>query len=314
MALALGSRLGPYEVTALIDSGGMGDVYRARDTKLGRDVALKVLPDLFADDPEHLARFQREARVLASLNHPSSLTGRLVRDFRSIVLRSRFRNLGVRAKLEWDARRHGADRAGGMSRRAHVRVAVACLFLWGTLDRPVSGQSTPTGRGQATRSVEAGPRERPTSVAVIPFTNISRHPGDTWLSLGIAETVTADLREQPGLSVIGPEQLWDGGWVDLGAVLAVDLGRQLGARWLVRGGYQRVGERIRITARLVDARDGTLIQAVKVDGPVSDIFAVQDRLVPELASGLALTAWDTGACGARAPRAVADRERRVRSC
>ena len=178
-----------------------------------------------------------------------------------------------------------------MSRRAHVRVAVACLFLWGTLDRPVTGQSTPTGRGQATRSVDAAPREPPTSVAVLPFTNISRHPGDTWLSLGIAETVTADLREQPGLAVIGPEQLWDGGWVDLGAVLAVDLGRQLGARWLVRGGYQRVGERIRITARLVDARDGTLIQAVKVDGPVSDIFALQDRLVPELASGLALTAW-----------------------
>ena len=69
MALAPGSRGGPYEVTALIGSGGMGEVYRAHDTKLGRDVALKVLPDLFADDPERLARFQREARVLASLRH-----------------------------------------------------------------------------------------------------------------------------------------------------------------------------------------------------------------------------------------------------
>ena len=189
-----------------------------------------------------------------------------------------------------------------MSRRAHVRWAVACLFLLGTLDRPVTGQSTPTGRGQATRSVDAAPREPPTSVAVLPFTNISRNPADAWLSRGIAETVTADLRERRGLAVIGPEQLWDGGWVDLGAVLAVDLGRQLGARWLVRGGYQRVGERIRITARLVDARDGTLIQAVKVDGPVSDIFALQDRLVPELASGLALTAG-TPARGVPEPRA-----------
>ena len=189
-----------------------------------------------------------------------------------------------------------------MSRRAHVRVAVACLFLWGTLDRPVTGQSTPTGRGQATRSVEAAPREPPRSVAVLPFTNISRSPADAWLSRGIAETVTADLRERPGLSVIGPEQLWDGGWVDLGAVLAVDLGRQLGARWLVRGGYQRVGERIRITARLIDARDGTLIQSVKVDGPVSDIFALQDRLMPELASGLALTAGAPGG-GVPEPRA-----------
>ncbi len=71
MSLQPGSRLGPYEVTALIGQGGMGEVYRARDTKLGRDVALKVLPDVFADDPERLARFQREARVLASLNHPN---------------------------------------------------------------------------------------------------------------------------------------------------------------------------------------------------------------------------------------------------
>ena len=71
MALTVGSRLGHYDVTALIGQGGMGEVYRARDTKLGRDVALKVLPDLFADDPERLARFQREARVLASLNHPN---------------------------------------------------------------------------------------------------------------------------------------------------------------------------------------------------------------------------------------------------
>ena len=62
MSLTSGSRLGSYEVTALIGQGGMGEVYRARDTKLGRDVALKVLPDLFADDPERLARFQRAAR------------------------------------------------------------------------------------------------------------------------------------------------------------------------------------------------------------------------------------------------------------
>ena len=68
MSLSPGSRLGSYEVTALIGQGGMGEVYRARDTKLGRDVALKVLPDLFADDPERLARFQREAKALASLN------------------------------------------------------------------------------------------------------------------------------------------------------------------------------------------------------------------------------------------------------
>ena len=70
MALAVGSRLAHYQVAALIGEGGMGQVYRATDTRLGRDVALKVLPDAFAADPDRLARFQREAQVLASLNHP----------------------------------------------------------------------------------------------------------------------------------------------------------------------------------------------------------------------------------------------------
>ena len=71
MALEVGSRLGHYQVAALIGEGGMGQVYRATDTQLGRDVALKILPDAFAADPDRLVRFQREAQVLASLNHPN---------------------------------------------------------------------------------------------------------------------------------------------------------------------------------------------------------------------------------------------------
>lgn len=71
MALAAGTKLGSYEVVAQIGAGGMGEVYRARDTKLGRDVAIKVLPEAFAHDPERLSRFQREAKLLASLNHPN---------------------------------------------------------------------------------------------------------------------------------------------------------------------------------------------------------------------------------------------------
>ncbi len=71
MPLSVGDRLGHYDVTALIGEGGMGQVYRATDTKLNRQVALKVLPEAFATDPDRLARFQREAQVLASLNHPN---------------------------------------------------------------------------------------------------------------------------------------------------------------------------------------------------------------------------------------------------
>ena len=69
MPLEPGTTLGAYAVTAQIGQGGMGEVYRARDTKLDRDVALKVLPEAFTQDPDRLARFEREAKVLASLNH-----------------------------------------------------------------------------------------------------------------------------------------------------------------------------------------------------------------------------------------------------
>src|SRR5260370_3636388 len=70
MPLSAGTNLGPYEILASIGAGGMGEVYRARDTRLKRDVAIKVLPDSFASDDGRLARFEREAQVLASLNHP----------------------------------------------------------------------------------------------------------------------------------------------------------------------------------------------------------------------------------------------------
>src|SRR5262245_838804 len=71
MSLAVGTRLGPYELVSAIGAGGMGEVYRATDTNLGRDVAIKVLPEAFAQDGERLARFEREAKTLAALNHPN---------------------------------------------------------------------------------------------------------------------------------------------------------------------------------------------------------------------------------------------------
>ena len=74
MSIPSGFKLGSYEVVAPIGAGGMGEVYQAHDTKLGRDVAIKVLPEAFAHDPERLSRFQREAKMLAALNHPNIAT------------------------------------------------------------------------------------------------------------------------------------------------------------------------------------------------------------------------------------------------
>jgi hypothetical protein len=107
----IGRTIAHYEVTSRIGAGGMGEVYRARDTKLGRDVALKALPDVFAQDPERLMRFEREARLLASLNHANIATihGRLT-SRRAIVgwiriwMRSRSKNYAptrARFRRKW---------------------------------------------------------------------------------------------------------------------------------------------------------------------------------------------------------------------
>ena len=74
MSLSSGSRLGVYEIVGPLGAGGTGEVYRARDTKLGREVAIKVLPGSFVQDAERLARFEREAKLLAALNHPGIAT------------------------------------------------------------------------------------------------------------------------------------------------------------------------------------------------------------------------------------------------
>lgn len=71
MPLSTGDRIGAYEIVSLLGKGGMGEVYRARDSKLNRDVAIKVLPPFLAGDADYLARFRREAQTLASLNHPN---------------------------------------------------------------------------------------------------------------------------------------------------------------------------------------------------------------------------------------------------
>jgi serine/threonine protein kinase len=85
MPLSVGNHLGAYEVLALIGAGGMGEVYRARDTKLKRDVALKVLADAFARDPGRITRFRRETEVLASLNHPNIAHIYGVEDFAQLL-------------------------------------------------------------------------------------------------------------------------------------------------------------------------------------------------------------------------------------
>jgi non-specific serine/threonine protein kinase len=159
---------------------------------------------------------------------------------------------------------------------------------------------TPSGRVRATERLTShvGGRAAATlqTVAVMTFSNITREPTDDWIGSGIAETVTADLKKIQGLAVISRARVFDalknlssGELSRLDDRLAIDVGRRLGAAWVVAGGYQRLGEQVRITAQFMDVRTGDLVRTVKVDGTIAGIFDLQDRIVYELSRDLNLS-------------------------
>jgi TolB-like protein/Tfp pilus assembly protein PilF len=133
------------------------------------------------------------------------------------------------------------------------------------------------------------------AVAVMSFVNITRNHEDDWLGTGIAETVTADLKSAEGLTVVARGRIHEtlrklgavGGEADEGVALRA--GRELGARWVLLGGFQRAGEAVRVTARLTEVQTGLVVHTVKIDGRLSEIFELQDRIARELSSALRLT-------------------------
>jgi non-specific serine/threonine protein kinase len=133
------------------------------------------------------------------------------------------------------------------------------------------------------------------SVAVLRFNNVTKSPEDDWLGVGIAETVTADLKNVDGITVIGREVIYEAlrRWkaenqADFDEKFATRVGREVGARWIIGGGYQRLGEMLRITARAVEVATGEVLKAVKIDGRMSEVFELQDKIVYDLSRNLDL--------------------------
>jgi tetratricopeptide (TPR) repeat protein len=143
----------------------------------------------------------------------------------------------------------------------------------------------------SSRIAAAGPGTIGDSVAVMTFANITREPADDWIGTGIAETVSSDLKNVPDLTIIGRARVYDAlrnlsSDAHLDDSLAIDIGRRLGAAWVVVGGFQRMGAAIRITSSFVEVSTGEVRRTVKVDGRLDDIFALQDKIVFELSQGL----------------------------
>src|SRR5262249_51282089 len=158
-----------------------------------------------------------------------------------------------------------------------------------------SGQSGSAGSGYGSFAArQFGPRAEK-SVAVLRFNNVTKSPEDDWLGVGVAETVTADLKNVEGLTVIGRELIYEAlrRWsaenhTDFDEKFATRVGREVGARWIIGGGYQRIGEMLRITARFVEVATGEALKTVKIDGRMSEVFDLQDKIVHDLSRNLDL--------------------------
>ena len=163
-----------------------------------------------------------------------------------------------------------------------------------------------SGRVRAAQSAPASTADD--RVAVVVFANISGVAEDDWIGIGIAEALAAELGRAGDLSVVG-RQAVSGALENVSSADGITgaaeraAGRLLGARWVVSGGYQRVGDRMRITARVVEVATATVVHTAIVDGTVTDLFALQDRLATDLRQGLMTEASASEASAAvRAPQ------------
>ena len=384
-----GTRLGPYEVLSALGAGGMGEVYRARDTRLDRIVALKVLPARLAAEPDRQRRFEGEARAIASLNHPHICQiydigpGYLVLEYvegtspqgplapeeavrlglqilsaleaahgRRILHRDlkpanilvtatgdvKLLDFGLAKLMAADedvtrtmegtvfgtAAYMSPEQAQGrtLDERSDVFSFGAVLYelLAGRQafrgDTPFAAIAAvvneeppplpapallerivlrclakqPGDRFQKTTDVKAalaqmaaGPAAQRSSVAVLPFANMSRDPDDEYFSDGLAEEIINLLAHVPGLKVTARTSsfAFRGKEQDVRRIAEA-----LGVSNVLEGSVRRAGSRIRVTAQLINAQDGYHLWSERYDRELTDIFAIQDDIAQAIAGAL----------------------------
>jgi TolB-like protein/predicted Ser/Thr protein kinase len=388
MPLPAGARLGPYEIVSRLGAGGMGEVYRARDRRLHRDVALKVLPDTIAADEHRRRRFEQEARSIAALNHqnicqiydvgPNYLVLELVegrelygprpvdeavglarqiadglqaahahgilhRDLKpSNVLVSA---AGIAKLLDFGiAKLEGPDRDVTLTADGTVLGTVAYMSPEQALGKRVDGRSDIFSFGALLYELVAGRRafegettaqvlsavlqhnppafdgapsleriirrclekdpaqryqtvaelraaldllsaaaERPPSIAVLPFENMSGDKENEYFSDGLAEEVINALARVPGLKVIARTSAFafKGKREDIRRIAEA-----LGVTTVLEGSVRRAGNRLRVTAQLIAAADGTHIWSERYDREMLDVFEIQDFIAASIAEAL----------------------------
>ena len=392
MAISAGSRVGPYEIVSQLGAGGMGVVYRARDTRLGRDVAIKVLPEQLAADPDRVYRFEQEARAVAALNHPNICQiydvgpGYLVLEFvdgaplsgplpaeaatriarqmadaldtahrRGILHRdlkpanvlvttdgrSKLLDFGLAktfAPAESDLTRTMAGTIAGtaayMSPEQAQGLSVdvrSDVFSFGSVlyellsgvhafegtstaeilsavlrDDPKPLEPSPLARlvrrclekdpsrryqtmaevRDALEQLSVRPETTVSSIAVLPFANMSADRENEYFSDGLSEEIINALAHIPELKVTARTSAFAfrGKEQDIRTIA-----KALDVRTVLEGSVRRFGNRLRVTAQLIDAADGYHVWSERYDRELSDVFAIQDEIAQAIATALRLT-------------------------
>jgi TolB-like protein len=304
MALSPGTKLGAYEIVAPLGAGGMGEVYRAHDTKLGRDVALKMLPSEMARDPQRLARFRREAKALAQLDHPNIITIHSVEECDGI----HFLTMQLVEGLPLDR----LIPLGGLPVERIFEIAsalgeaLAAAHEKGIVHRDlkpsgaVAQKSSPAmpsasrafataGDSGASRSDSGASRmDEGFWVAVLPFKCVGGNADLAALADGLTEDIVTGMSRFSYLRVIsrGSTARYAGESVDVRVA-----GKELGARYVLEGSLRQAGNKVRVAVQLIDAVSGANLWAEAYSHPFTPetIFDVQDELVPRIVATVADT-------------------------
>jgi serine/threonine-protein kinase len=416
MPLTAGTRLGPYEVVAKLGEGGMGEVYRARDTRLQRDVAIKILPAGIAADDERRRRFDQEARTIAAVSHPNicqiydvgtdylvleyidgrplagpvspeqafdlalqianalqaaHARGIVHRDLKpaNILLRdgsAKVLDFGLAKWLDGDTTAAhtqagivvgtlaymSPEQAGGqpvdersdifsfgavfyelLSGRRAFEGATAAEIMGAVFHRdppplePVTAlagivqrclEKAPSDRFQTAaelksaletvtrptieRFADAAVEPRKTSIAVLPFADLSPGKDHEWFSDGLAEEVINALSQVRELKVIARTSAFafKGKQDDVRRIAAT-----LGVSSVLEGSVRRSGDRLRVTAQLINATDGAHLWSGRYDRELSDVFEIQDEIARAIVAALEVTLLTAGARRGRRPRSAA---------
>jgi serine/threonine protein kinase len=277
LTLQRGARLGPYEILAPLGRGGMGEVYKARDTRLGREVAVKVLPEHLTTNPELRQRFEREARALCKLQHPRVCTLHDVGSERGIdfLVMEQLEGETLEARL----RRGALPTTQSLELGGQIAEGIDAAHRRGLVPRDLKPANVMlTASGAKVLDFGLAREIVPEQAAA------SDSAGDhAWLAHGIAEELIEMLSLTEALQVVARTSAHAAKQTGANAGA---IGALLNVGAIVEGSVRSAGDELRVTVQLIRVADGFHLWSGRYDETLEDVFAIQEEIGREVAEAL----------------------------